>query len=255
MIEFAVPIKKKVSDSEAWKKAMQNRGLIFAILDSCFPWIFYEDKSEVMSRDDYEQEAMMGLFTAAKKFDPDRGEFSTYAWPWIYQAISRAYRAKHFKGARVAYGVYEILSKIKKKHPDDSTEWIHRTGRPNVIDGHNALTNTFSLNQPKHSSTACNESPLMEESLEFSCDPDQSLIREIDKKSIQKMVRKATKCLSEKEQKVLFMRFGLEGKSLSRREVAKELKITKHQVTFYETLAIEKVQYYFKEKNWKSECI
>lgn len=41
--------------------------------------------------DDLIQEGMLGLFTAAKKYDPDRGlRFSTYATHWVQQKVGRA---------------------------------------------------------------------------------------------------------------------------------------------------------------------
>lgn len=44
-------------------------------------------------RRDLEQCGVLGLMEAAERFDPERGvRFSTYAWQWIRQAMSRAAR-------------------------------------------------------------------------------------------------------------------------------------------------------------------
>ena len=63
----------------------RNLPFVWSVLNGCFPQVRNPD-----AKDDAFQEGVFGLIRASKKFDPDRGfRFSTYAFKWIYQFVSR----------------------------------------------------------------------------------------------------------------------------------------------------------------------
>jgi RNA polymerase primary sigma factor len=66
-----------------WRLVMHNLRLVI--------YIALKFPTNVLDLEDIVQEGILGLITAAKKYDPSRGcRFSTYAWYWIRQAIFRA---------------------------------------------------------------------------------------------------------------------------------------------------------------------
>ncbi len=235
-------------DAAAWEQAWKNRRLVYSVIDEKFHWLFNTDKSQLMSREDYFQEGLIGLFTAAKKYDPKRGEFSTYAWPWIFQAISRAHRAKHFKGARVAYGVYEAISKIKKEHPEDYEMWIPKCGRQNVIDGYNALNKVYSLDNPLIPG-AHHENNYEDHAMMAECVAEAPNMHDHDRTFLMTMIRAAAKSLTAIEKQILFSKFGIDCPVLFTREIAKIMKITKREVDEHEKQALQKVKKFFTVKN------
>jgi len=80
------------------KKALQsliekNKGIINKLVNK-----FYVERTNSIDREDLEQEGVIGLITAANKYDfnnEKKAQFITYAVHWIYSMISRYIRQKN----------------------------------------------------------------------------------------------------------------------------------------------------------------
>ena len=68
-----------------------NQGLVHLIVKNTLAkYGFYHDGTGRALEEDLFQEGLHGLFLAARKYDPSRGKFSTYAYWWINKYVRNA---------------------------------------------------------------------------------------------------------------------------------------------------------------------
>ena len=171
------------------------------------------------------QEGNMGLMKAVEKFEYRRGyKFSTYATWWIRQAITRSI-ADQARTIRIPVHMIETLNKVMQVQKQLLQELGHA---PTAI----------SLQSPVGDSDDTNFGDFIEDKgAENPYDMTAySLLRE--------KIVDVLDSLTEREQRVLSLRFGLaDGYSRTLEEVGRQFKVTRERIRQIEAKALRKMRH------------
>ena len=196
------------------------------------------------------QEGNMGLIKAVDKFDYRKGfKFSTYATWWIRQAITRAI-ADQARTIRIPVHMVETINKmtriqrqlVQELGRDPSAEEIaNRMGAgmsaDKVREIQKIALDPVSLETPIGEEDDSHLGDFIEDKEAMS--PDQFANNELLKDEINLVLS----TLTDREEKVLRLRFGLEdGRTRTLEEVGKEFDVTRERIRQIEAKALRKLK-------------
>ncbi|UCG35496.1 MAG: sigma-70 family RNA polymerase sigma factor [Candidatus Omnitrophota bacterium] len=241
--EISLVIKAKKGDKEARRKLINaNLKLVVNIAKH---YAYFD-----LPLMDLIAEGNIGLMRAIDKFNPRKGyRFPTYAAWWIRQAVTRAL-IDQGKTIRIPVYMNELMAKYKKKK-ELLRQKLHREpSRGEIAKRMKLPVDKVGEIEMWMNKKASLEAPVGEDGssqlgdfikTSGHTDTSQEIIKIFDKERVIHLLD----TLSEREKKVLDLRFGITGeKTHTLAEVAKVLKVSRERVRQIEKEALEKLKKY-----------